>query len=105
MDQEAAKRAKIRAASARWDLNVALVMIAVMTGVIILSWYDVRVEIVGQVAILGLTMAWLIGWRRGKQLYQYFYDEELSNLEQNLIKWGMLAGREHNRHGDSEDAA
>ncbi len=29
-------------------------------------------------------MAWLVGWRNGKQLYPRFYDEELSKLAQEL---------------------
>ncbi|GAH25647.1 unnamed protein product, partial [marine sediment metagenome] len=29
---------------------------------------------------------WLVGWRRGRQLYQRFYDEELSKLGQEVKK-------------------
>ncbi|GAI37613.1 unnamed protein product, partial [marine sediment metagenome] len=36
------------------------------------------------VSIFGLAMVWLVGWRRGKELYGRFYDEELSKLEQEL---------------------
>ncbi|GAH62297.1 unnamed protein product, partial [marine sediment metagenome] len=37
-------------------------------------------------AILGLAMVWLVGWRRGGQLYQRFYGEELSKLEREIKK-------------------
>lgn len=35
-------------------------------------------------AIFGLAMVWLVGWRRARQLYPRFYDEEISRLEQEL---------------------
>ncbi|MFC1904470.1 hypothetical protein ACFLXT_01700 [Chloroflexota bacterium] len=105
MEKEAAKRAKVRAASARWDLNVAILLIAVLVSVIILDRMEIATEIIGLVAIVGLSMAWFIGWRRGRRLYYDFYDEELFNLEQNLIRWGMISRREHPRGGDSEDTA
>jgi len=40
--------------------------------------------VVAPIAIFGLAMVWLVGWRRGRQLYQRFYDEELAKLEQEL---------------------
>jgi len=81
-EQAAAQRARDRAAAARWDLNVAIFLFAVLIIVIILLFQDVGIEIVAPVAIFGLAMVWLVGWRRGKQLYQRFYDDELSKLEQ-----------------------
>ncbi len=83
MERTAARRARDRAKNARWDLNVAIFLFAVLILVIILATYTkMGIEIVAPVAIFGLAMAWLVGWRRGRELYQHFYDEELSNLEQ-----------------------
>ncbi|MBA7670411.1 hypothetical protein ES703_78557 [subsurface metagenome] len=48
------------------NTNMALIL----EGITITSW--------------GLAMVWLVGWRRGRQLYQRFYDEELSKLEKEL---------------------
>jgi hypothetical protein len=31
-------------------------------------------------------MVWLVGWRRGKQLYKTFYQEEFARLEKTLVK-------------------
>ena len=85
MEQAAIHRARDRATAARWDLNVAVVLFAVLILVIILATYTkMGVEVVAPVAIFGLAMVWLVGWRKGKQLYQRFYDEELSKLEQEL---------------------
>ena len=87
MERAAARRARDRAKNARWDLNVAIFLFAVLILVIILATYTkMGIEVVAPVAIFGLVMAWLVGWRRGKQLYQSFYDEELSNLKQELKK-------------------
>jgi len=83
MEQTAALRARDRAKNARWDLNVLIFLFAILIMVIILATYTkAGLEIVAPIAIFGLAMVWLVGWRRGGQLYERFYDEELSKLEQ-----------------------
>jgi len=87
MERTAARRARGRASNARWDLNVAIFLFAVLILVIILATYTkMGIEVVGPIAIFGLAMAWLVGWRRGGKLYQPFYDEELSKLEREIKK-------------------
>ena len=87
MERLAARRAKGRASNARWDLNVAIFLFAVLILIIILATYTkMGIEVVAPIAIFGLAMAWLVGWRRGGQLYQPFYDEELSKLEREIKK-------------------
>ena len=80
----AAKRAGLRAKNARWDLNVAVFLFAVLIIVIILVSYEIGLEVVAPVAIFGLAMVWLVGWRQGRQLYEIFYEEELAKLERDL---------------------
>jgi len=82
----AAARAKVRARNARWDLNVAVFLFAVLILVIILLFENIGIEIVGPIAIIGLILVWLVGWRRGRQLFAIFYDEELAELEQTQEK-------------------
>jgi len=82
----AAKRAETRARNARWDLDVAVFLFAVLIIVIILLFQEVGIEVVAPIAIFGLGMVWLVGWRRGKQLYESFYDEEMARLERELEK-------------------
>ena len=82
----AARRAGLRARDARWDLDVAVFLFGVLTIVIILLFQGIGVEIVGPVALFGLVMVWLVGWRRGRQLYQRFYEEELVKLEREVEK-------------------
>ena len=86
MKRMAARRARDRAGAARWDLDIAVFLFAVLIIVIILLFQDIAIEVVAPIAIFGLAMVWLVGWRRGRQLYQRFYDEELSNLEKELEK-------------------
>lgn len=86
LEREAAQKARDRARTARWDLDVAVFLFAVLIIVVILLFQDVRVEIVAPVALFGLAMVWLIGWRRGKQLYQRFYGEEIIRIERELKK-------------------
>ncbi len=85
-EQLAARRARDRARTARWDLDIAVFLFAVLIIVMILLFQGIEIEIVAPVAIFGLAMVWLVGWRRGRQLYQGFYEEELAKLEQELEK-------------------
>ena len=79
-EQMAAQRAGERAKAARWDLDVAVFLFLVLIIVVILLFQEVTIEIVASVAVFGLAMVWLVGWRRGRQLYEHFYNEELSKL-------------------------
>ena len=82
MERTAVRRARDRAGAARWNLDIAVFSFAVMIIVIILLFQEIGIEIVAPVALFGLAMVWLCGWRRGRQLYQRFYDEELARMEQ-----------------------
>lgn len=87
MERVAVQRAKDRAGTAKWDLNIAIFLFAILIMVIILATYTkAGIEIVAPVAVFGLIMVWLEGWRRGRQLYHRFYDEELLKIEQELKK-------------------
>jgi len=86
IERTATQRARDRAGAARWDLNIAIFLFAVLIIVVILLFQDIGVEIVAPVALFGLAMVWLVGWRRGKQLYQRFYDEELFKMEREIEK-------------------
>ena len=82
VERLAARKARERARIARWDLDVAVFLFVVLIIVIILLFQGIGIEVVAPVAILGLVLVWLVGWRRGKQLYEGFYEEELAKLEQ-----------------------
>jgi hypothetical protein len=82
----AVQRARDRAASGRWDLNVAIFLFAVLIIVIILLYQDVGIEVVAPVAIFGLAMVWLVGWRRGRQLYTHFLEEEIAAARHGVDK-------------------
>ena len=84
MEGTAARRAKDRANAARWNLEIAIFLFGVLIIIIILLFQEVRIEIVTPVAVFGLGMVWLVGWRQGRQLYQRFYDEEMLRLEREL---------------------
>ena len=86
MEQTAAQRARQRSRTARWDLDVAVFFFAVLIIVIILLFQGMGIEVVAPSAIAGLAMGWLMGWRKGKQAYDFFYKEELARLEQELEK-------------------
>ncbi len=87
VERAASQRARDRAIAARWDLNTAIFLFAVLILVIILATYTkMGIETVAPIAIFGLAMVWLVGWKRSRELYQRFYDEEILKLEKELKK-------------------
>jgi len=84
--QMAAQKAGERARTARWDLDVAVFLFAVLIIILILLFQGIGIEVVAPIAVFGLAMVWLVGWRRGRQLYERFYNEELSKLKPNPEK-------------------
>ena len=60
---------------------MAVFLFVVLIIVIILLFQDVGIGIVSPVAVFGLVMVWVVGWRRGQQLYRSFYAEELFRVE------------------------
>lgn len=84
IEREAAQRASLRAKASRWDLDVAVFFFAILTIVIILLFQGIGYEIVATVAGIGLALGWLMGSRKGKQIYETFYQEELKELQRAL---------------------
>ncbi len=80
LERTAALRAKDRADTAKWDLNVAIFLFAVLIVVMMMSFGEAPLEAVAPVAVIGLAMAWFMGWQKGKKLYRRLYEEELSRL-------------------------
>ncbi len=84
MAQIAAKRARYRAKAARWDLDVAVFFFAILSIEVILLFQGTGIGVVAPSAIVGLALGWLLGWRKEKQVYELFYEEELSKLDEEL---------------------
>ncbi|MFC1992100.1 hypothetical protein ACFLVC_05215 [Chloroflexota bacterium] len=83
IEHVATQRAADKAKAARWDLNIAIFLFSILILIIILTTYTkMGFEAMALVALFGLAMVWLEGWRREKQLFKRFYDEELANLNQ-----------------------
>ena len=82
IERLASQRAKDKANIAKWGLNVVILLFAILITIIVLTSQGIGINVVAPVAIFGLAVVWLMGWRRGRQLYQRFYFEELSSLQQ-----------------------
>ena len=80
-EQRAVQRARDRAKNARWDLNIAIFLFAILIIILILLFQGITLEVVSPIAVVGLVLVWVVGWRQGKQLYERFLDEELARLE------------------------
>ena len=85
LDSQAAARASVRAKTSRWNLETAMLLFAVLFLTLMLLFEGIATEIVAPVALLGLVLAWLVGWRYGKQLYARFYIEELSTTTDTAV--------------------
>ncbi|MBI2328787.1 MAG: response regulator transcription factor [Chloroflexi bacterium] len=82
IERLAIQRARGRANVAKWDLNVAIFSYAILSIIIILVSQGVGLNVVATLAVCGLIAVWVIGRRQGKRLYQRFYSEEVSDLQQ-----------------------
>ena len=78
--QMAMEEARYRASTARWSLGITIFLFAVLIIIIILLFQGIGIEVVAPVAIFGLAMVWLVGWRQGRSLYHRFYNVELARL-------------------------
>ncbi len=86
MERIASQTARKKSNSGRWDLDVALALFAVLILVVILLFGGASTMIVGPIAIFGLLIAWLMGWRKGKRLYSQYYIEELHRLRYKMSR-------------------
>ena len=77
-------KARHRAYTARWNLDIAVFAFAVLIVVIILLFQNVRLEIIAPVAMVGLALVWLAGWWQGKKLLNDFYVDELEALRDEM---------------------
>ena len=80
--QLAIRRARERARTAKWDLNAAVFLFAVLIIILILLFQGIDIIVVSPIAVFGLAMVWIVGWRRGKQLFNLFYEEDLMRLRE-----------------------
>jgi DNA-binding CsgD family transcriptional regulator len=82
IERLAAKRARLRAKTVGWDFTMAIAAYAILTAVIILRFEGFGTEFVAPIAILGLAMILFIHKRRGEQLFERYYAEELLELQE-----------------------
>ncbi|MFC1898935.1 hypothetical protein ACFLXP_01165 [Chloroflexota bacterium] len=78
IERTAKQRAKDKANTEAWSAEIAIFLFAILTINIILTLEGVRAEISALVAIIGLGMGWLVGWRQGRRLYKVYYDQEIA---------------------------
>ena len=86
IQRAAMQTARDRANVARWDLNIAIFLFAILIIIMILLSRGMGINVVAPLAIFRLATVWFVGWRRGRQLYQRFYDEEISKVEREFKK-------------------
>jgi ABC-type bacteriocin/lantibiotic exporter with double-glycine peptidase domain len=86
IEQVATKRARERTNIEKWNRNVSALAFSILIVVIVLVYNEVSMVVVAPVAVLGLIAIWATGWMQGKRLYLQIYREELSKLQQEVMK-------------------
>jgi len=77
---KAIQRAKYRASASRWNLDVAIFLFGILAIIVILGYQGVGIWILAPIAIFGLTMVWMVGWRQARKAYQIYANEEFDQL-------------------------
>jgi hypothetical protein len=85
--QAAAQRAKYRSKAGRWDIDVAVFLFLILITIVILLFQGVKTEIMAPAGTLGLALGWLMGWKKGRELYKIFFREELEKELKDAISW------------------
>ncbi|MFC1977045.1 hypothetical protein ACFLWS_02095 [Chloroflexota bacterium] len=80
VQRTAARQARDKANAEAWNANIAIFLFAILSIIIILGFQGIGIEIAAPVAIVGLGMGWIVGWRQARQLYRNYYDEELARF-------------------------
>ena len=74
--------ARSRANASKWDINILIILFAVLIAEMILISIAVDLRIVAVIAITGLSSVWYLGSMKEKLLVRKFYAEEVESLEQ-----------------------
>ncbi|MFC2043997.1 hypothetical protein ACFLT8_02185 [Chloroflexota bacterium] len=80
IERTAAQRAMDKANAEAWNVDIAIFLVAILITNIVLAFQGIGLEISASVAIFGLGMGWLVGWRQGRRLFWNYYKEELTRF-------------------------
>ena len=78
IERTAAQQAKDKANTEAWNFDIAIFLFAILIINIILMFEGIRMEVSASVAVFGLGMGWIVGWRQRRRLYKDYYDEVLA---------------------------
>ena len=84
IEHVAMQSARYKANIAKWGLSIAIFLFAILITIIILVSQGIGIDVVAPLAVVGLAIVWVMGWRRWNELYKRFYGEELSAMQEKL---------------------
>ena len=77
--EQCSYRARDKAKSQKWDMNIVVFMFAILLLTVILLFEDVDPIYLAPIAFFGLAMCWFVSWRQERRLYRRHYREEMKN--------------------------
>jgi DNA-binding CsgD family transcriptional regulator len=78
--------ARDKAASAKWNTQLLIVIYIVLIVVLVLQAEDINSFLVGGVAAVGLGVLWLLGWMRASRLEKKFFEEEVPKYQRMIVE-------------------
>jgi len=86
IERIARKQANYKAKTRAWTTDFVAFMFAILLIIIILRFEGIRIEISAVVAIFGLSMVWIAGWRQARGLFPICYDEEFQEQVRKTLR-------------------
>ena len=84
LDLQASKEARRRAKSSRWSIDTVILLLMSGLVTLMMNLAGTSIDIAVPAGFVGLITVAAVVWRREKQLYRRFYDEELATYNSTM---------------------
>jgi 4-hydroxybenzoate polyprenyltransferase len=75
--EDCSEKARLKARSQKWDMNLVVFMFAILLITVILLYEGVDPIYLAPVAFFGLVMCWVVSRQQEKKLYKRYYRQEM----------------------------
>jgi 4-hydroxybenzoate polyprenyltransferase len=75
--EDCSEKAKLKARSQKWDMNLVVFMFAILLITVILLFEGIDPIYLAPIAFFGLIMVWLVSRQQERKLYKRYYRQEM----------------------------